>query len=500
MKLNRISGILLHPTSLPSKYGIGSLGKEAYEFVDFLKAAKQKLWQILPLNPPGYGGSPYKSFSAFAGNTLLISIEKLFQDGLLKKEEIRDIPEIQTEKVNFKIVSNLKKRFFTKAFTRFRKRGKEQDYQDFKLKNVYWLEDFCFYMSLKEYFHGEIWNLWDKPVVLREMKAIKRYQEKLEDEINYHEFLQYIFSKQWLELKDYANQNKIRIIGDLPIFVAHDSSDLWIHPELFDLDENKNPRKVAGVPPDYFSKTGQLWGSPHFNWEKMKKNHFLWWKKRFENLFEQVDILRIDHFRGFEAYWEIDVVEKTAERGVWVKAPGHDLFSEIKRCLGELPIIIEDLGYITPEVIELKEKFGFPGMKILQFSFSENIPRKERPEGYEKQCVAYTGTHDNDTILGWYRKIKKTKNKQTLKLLEERYGISQDMKEKEICWTLIELLYKTEASFVIVPLQDVLCLDNHARMNYPGTVGGNWEWQFKERDISEEIIEKLSNLVPKHYR
>jgi len=345
-----------------------------------------------------------------------------------------------------------------------------------------------------------VWNHWDKDIAFREKQAIERYQSKLVDKIRYQEFLQYIFSKQWSKLKNYANYNGIKIIGDLPIFVAHDSNDVWVHPELFDLGDEGNSRKVAGVPPDYFSKTGQLWGNPHYNWKRMQENNFLWWRKRFEKLLEQVDITRIDHFRGFEAYWEVDASEKTAERGKWIKAPGYELFSAVKQHLGDLSIIVEALGFITPEVNKMKKKYGFPGMEILQFSFNKKTLLKLRPEGYKKHCVVYTGTHDNDTLLAWYRGLRQSKNIRVLKMLEKYYGITNWMSGEKVCWTLIEVVYKSKANFVIIPLQDILCLGNEARMNFPGTVSGNWLWRYKKGDITKEMEKNLALLTRKYER
>ena len=492
--------MLLHLTSLPSEYGIGDLGKEAYNFIDFLKKANQKLWQILPLNPPASGGSPYNCFSAFAGNALLISVDKLIEDGLLKVEEVTNVPNFAETKVEFSRVIKFKNELFLKAFNRFDELAEGYGYTQFKEENEYWLSDFCLYMALKEQFDNRAWNRWDKDISFREKQAVERYQSKLVDKIRYQEFLQYIFSKQWSKLKNYANYNGIKIIGDLPIFVAHDSSDVWAHPELFDLGDEGNSRKVAGVPPDYFSKTGQLWGNPHYNWKRMQENNFLWWRKRFEKLLEQVDITRIDHFRGFEAYWEVDASEKTAERGKWIKAPGYELFSAVKQHLGNLPVIVEDLGFITPEVNKMKKKFGFPGMEILQFSFNKKTLLKLRPDGYEKHCVLYTGTHDNDTLLGWYRELKQSKNTRVLKILEKYYGITNGMSGEKVCWTLIEAVYKSKANFVIIPLQDILCLGNEARMNFPGTVSGNWLWRYKKGDITKEMEKNLALLTRKYER
>ncbi len=500
MQFNRASGLLLHLTSLPSEYGIGDFGGEAYNFIDFSKKANQKLWQILPLNPPASGGSPYNCFSAFAGNTLLISIDKLIEAGLLKMGEVTNVPNFTETKVEFSRVIKFKNELFLKAFNRFDKLAEGDGYAQFKEENEYWLPDFCLYMALKEHFDNNVWNRWDKNIAYREKQAIEKYRNKLADKIRYQEFLQYIFSKQWRELKNYTNYNGIKIIGDLPIFVAHDSSDVWVHPELFDLDGGGNSRKVAGVPPDYFSKTGQLWGNPHFNWKRIQEDNFLWWRKRFEKLLEQVDIIRIDHFRGFEAYWEVDASEETAIKGKWVKAPGYELFSAVKQYLGELPIIVEDLGFITPEVNKLKKSFGFPGMKILQFSFGEKTFLKLRPEDCEKYCILYTGTHDNDTLLAWYKGLRQSKNIRVLKMLEKYYGITNEMSAEKICWTLIEAVYKSKANFLIVPLQDILCLDNQARMNFPGTVVGNWLWRYRKGDITKKMEEKLTILAKKYHR
>ena len=419
---------------------------------------------------------------------------------LLKVGEVTNIPNFAETKVEFSRVIKFKNELFLKAFNQFDELAEGDRYVQFKKQNEYWLSDFCLYIALKEHFNNRVWNRWDIDIAFREKQAIVRYQNKLADKIRYQEFLQYIFSKQWSELKNYANHNGIKIIGDLPIFVAHDSSDVWVHPESFDLDDEGNSRKVAGVPPDYFSKTGQLWGNPHFNWKRMQEDNFLWWRKRFEKLLEQVDIIRIDHFRGFEAYWEVDASEKTAERGKWVKAPGYELFSIIKHDLRDLPIIVEDLGFITPEVNKMKKIFGFPGMKILQFSFNEKIFIKSRPDDYEKHCVVYTGTHDNDTLLGWYRGLRQSKNTRVLKILEKCYSINNRISEEKVCWTLIEVAYQTNANIVIVPLQDILCLDNQARMNYPGTVGGNWLWRYKKGDVTKEMGEKLALLTKKYHR
>jgi len=501
MLKERARGILLHLTSLPSPYGIGDLGPEAYNFMDFLTRTQQKLWQILPLNPPDHEGSPYKSLSAFADNPLLISADKLIESGLLKAEEVDDVPKFTETKVQFFEVTQFKKDLFLKAFRRFAESRENGRYEQYKEENKDWLADFCLYMALREHFSYKPWNYWDKDIAFRDEEALKRYRNKLAEEVRYQEFLQYLFSQQWQEVRNYANHRGLKIIGDLPIFVAHNSSDVWAHPELFDLDERGNPRKVVGVPPDYFSKTGQLWGNPPYNWKRMQEDNFLWWRRRFEKLLKQVDIIKLDHFRGFEAYWEVDAAEKTAIKGKWIKVPGYELFSTLKQYWGELPLIVEDLGLITPEVQKLKKSLGFPGMKVFQFSFDPQACRRSPLGDDEEDCVFYTGTHDNDTLLGWYRGLKQSKDTKVLRKLERYYGIKSNISEEQVCWAFIKAVYSSRAKWVIIPLQDILCLGSEARMNLPGTVGGNnWLWRFKKGDLTAEIEKKLTLLVQKYAR
>lgn len=490
---------MLHPTSLPSRYGIGDLGQEAYDFVDFLVRSGQKYWQILPLNPPGYGESPYSSFSAFAGNPLLISIDRLVGDGLLQKQDIDGLA-FDEDKVQFNEVRAYKQELYRKAYQRFKILDNSREIRDFIEKNRYWLDDYSFYSALKDHFGGISWNKWERTIAFREKKAVEHYRQLLADEIKYHKFLQYIFWKQWQNLKRYVDDKGIKIIGDIPIFVAHDSSDTWINPHLFELDEFGNPTKVSGVPPDYFSATGQLWGNPHYKWDEMAKDDYSWWRARIKNLLNYVDIVRIDHFRGFEAYWEVPAGEKTAVNGRWVKASGDKLFASILRHLSRVPFIAEDLGVITPEVVQLKKKYGFPGMKIFQYSFDDELPEEERPEGYPENCVAYTGTHDNDTVLGWYKRMTDSGEKDILERVEKYCGVTQNMSFEQICWGLIEGVYSTRAKIVIIPLQDALCLDNRARMNTPATVGGNWEWRFRKDMLTPDVEEKLWKLVKKYHR
>lgn len=494
MKFNRESGILLHPTSLPSKYGIGELGSEAYDFVDFLVGSRQKLWQILPLGPVGYGESPYQCFSAFAGNTMIISIEKLMEQKLLFQEDIDVLPVFNTRLVEFERVKVFKSALYRKAFGRFKAAGDNVEYDVFLKENNYWLDEFSLFMALKDHFGGIAWNLWDKEIAFRNPKAMEDYRNILVREIEYQRFLQYIFFSQWLELKAYANNKGVEIIGDLPIFISYDSSDAWSRRSFFELDAAGNPSKVAGVPPDYFSATGQFWGNPHYKWDEMEKDEFKWWRDRLDMLLKVVDIIRIDHFRGFESYWEIPGGQKTAQIGSWVKAPGRKLFQTLKAYKNDIPIIAEDLGVITKEVEELKNEFEFPGMKILQFTFGRGSEERFLPHNYEENAVVYTGTHDNDTTVGWYLKVKDTDPK-AIDELKSYFNITEEIGERAICWTLIENALSSRANTAIIPLQDILCLGSEARMNTPNTIGGkNWAWRLEEGQLTSKLEEKLAHL------
>lgn len=499
MVFKRQSGILLHPTSLPSKYGIGDMGKEAYNFVDFLRKTKQKLWQVLPLNPPGHGESPYQPFSAFAGNPMLISIDKLYEEGLLSRHDISDIPCFDIKKVEFTKVKNFKEKLFRKAFKRFKTLKEKSNYRIFVHQNKIWLENYSLFMALSKYFRTSTWNHWKKAIAFRNKEAVICFKNLLFEEIEYNSFLQFMFFTQWIELKNHANCNKIKIIGDLPIFVSYNSSDVWANPHLFELDQSGNPLKVAGVPPDYFSETGQLWGNPLYNWSEMEKDDYKWWRERFQNLLKLVDIIRIDHFRGFEAYWEIPAGEKTAVNGRWVKGPGDKFFLTIKKYLGDIPVIAEDLGFITPEVEKLRKKFNFPGMKVIQFVFESKAVKPFSTLEFEKNTVLYTGTHDNDTILGWYKNIVLAEP-EVAKTVNNYLLSFTDLNEKDICWRFIEIALQSSANTVIIPLQDLLCLDSSARMNHPGTVGRNWEWRFQKKCLNEEIENKLRDLTTAYNR
>lgn len=475
----------MHPTSLPGPHGIGDFGKEAYIFIDFLAASRQRIWQILPFNPPGFGYSPYQALSAFAGNPLLISLNQLCDEGLLVENELEDNPEYLEKAVEFDKVIAYKTENLRKAFARFKLQGKGEQVANFVQENAYWLFDYALFMAIKEHFQQIPWNLWPADIARRDKQALNYYQSLLEEDINFHMFLQYQFHKQWREIKNYANKKGISIVGDMPIFISYDSSDTWVNPELYYLDSCGYPTRVAGVPPDYFSTTGQLWGNPIYRWDEMEKDDYSWWRQRFEKLFNDVDVVRIDHFRGFEAYWEVPAGEETAVNGRWVKGPGKKFFSIIKKYIGKLPVIAEDLGYITPDVHELRDEFGLPGMKVMQFISAE--PCLSRC--HQENTVFYTGTHDNDTLVGWYRETVLTQ------LREWDY-----FKPDELVWEFIDCAYQHKASWVIIPLQDVLALDSEARMNTPGTISGNWLWRYEKDSIKYDISTKLASLTKQHAR
>src|SRR5215469_4984266 len=401
-KFPRSSGILLHPTSLPTRFGIGDFGPAAYQFADFLSGAGQSVWQVLPIGPTGYGDSPYQSFSAFAGNPLLISVEQLADEGLLSLSDFDVFHGLPADRVDYERVNQLKLPLLKKAYEHF-KDVKHENCCEFKDAQKHWLDDFALFMALKEAHRGAAWVHWDRELVRRDADALKRAREQFSEEIEAHKFIQYVFYRQWQKLRQHCADRDIRIMGDLPIYVAHDSSDVWANPEFFLLDKNGNPKKVAGVPPDYFSATGQLWGNPIYNWEKLRESGFRWWIERFRAAFQLFDLVRVDHFRGFEAYWEVPSGEATAINGRWTKAPGVEVFTVVQSVLGDLPILAENLGVITPEVEAIRHHFHFPGMAILQFAFGTDPQGPTfRPHNYERELAAYTGTHDNDTTVGWW--------------------------------------------------------------------------------------------------
>ena len=501
MSFTRSSGILLHPTSLPGKYGIGDLGDEAYAFIDFLAASGQSLWQVLPLGPTGYGDSPYQCFSAFAGNTLLINPQRLVRDGLLSAEDLANAPAFPEEKVDFGPVIEFKSALLRKAFENFKRTNNamlRDEFGAFCHQVAPWLDDYTLFRAIKDARGGVAWHTWEPALVRRDPKALEAAREELRDAVDAQKFYQYLFFKQWLALKSYCRERHIQIIGDIPIFVAHDSSDVWTHPYLFKLHETGVPRVVAGVPPDYFSATGQLWGNPLYDWERMSLDNYQWWVERVRATLHMVDILRIDHFRGFAASWEIPGGEQTAINGRWVNAPGRELFSAIKHALGELPIIAEDLGLITPDVVALRDDFGFPGMRILQFAFSDDSTNIHMPHNYIRNLVVYTGTHDNDTTAGWFNSepgAGSTRNE--AQIARERQLCMRYLKTggEEIHWDFIRSLLASVANLAIIPLQDVLGLGNEARMNLPASTSGNWRWRYRADALTDEISSRLKELT-----
>lgn len=488
----RYSGVLMHPTSLPSPYGIGDMGQDAYDFVDFLEKAGQTLWQVLPLGPTGYGDSPYSSYSVFAGQTLLISPEKLVEQKLLTKEDLRDLPEFDTKLVKYGDVLTWKTTIFQKAFEAFKASGDKEllkEYEAFLKEHSFWLDDYAFYMSVREANENKGWLEWEAALQNPTAKVRAEWEEKLKEKIAYQKFLQFEFYKQWGELKAYANKKDISIVGDMPIFVSIDSADVWANKNLFCLDSKGYPTEVAGVPPDYFSATGQLWGNPLYDWNVHKKQGYKWWISRIKTQFTQVDYLRIDHFRGFESYWAVPAKEETAINGKWKPGPGESLFQAIQKELGEeLPIFAEDLGIITPEVEALRDKFNFPGMKVLQFGFEGNPTEGFYPHNFKTDnCICYTGTHDNNTTRGWYDNAKEEARDRVRRYLNCDGG--------NVSWDFIRLAMSSIAKYAVFPMQDVLRLGSEARMNVPGVLGANWAWRFEKEDIQEWQAIELKKMT-----
>jgi len=486
----RASGILLHPTSLPGKYGIGTLGQGAFRFIDFLVKAKQKYWQILPLGPTGFADSPYQCFSSHAGNPNLIDLDLLVKKHLLRQEDLDGIPYLDEGKVDFGSLHTVRSPLLEKAFVAFTEHADNTD--KLRLRNFIkdqsdWINDYALFMAIKEHFQQKPWYLWDEPVKRKEAEAIKHLHSLLQDRIDYHKFLQYLFFIQWIDVKEYAHKKKIRIIGDIPLYIALDSSDAWANPELFEFDEKRNPIRVGGVPPDYFSKTGQLWGNPLFRWDVLKMTGYKWWIERIKTNLFLFDIIRIDHFRGFVAYWAVPYSEKTAINGKWIPGPGKDFFETLQKEFIDMPIIAEDLGVITPDVEELRDGFSLPGMKILEFAFDSAEANDYLPHNYPKNCVVYTGTHDNDTVVGWFKDSKEEDRKYMLDYL--------NCEGNNINWSFIRLAWASVANTAIVPMQDVLGLDSSGRMNLPGTTTNNWTWRAKTVDFSDPVAEKLAHLT-----
>jgi 4-alpha-glucanotransferase len=493
----------LHPTSLPGRYGVGDLGPEAYRFVDFLAEAGQHLWQVLPLGPTGYGDSPYQCFSAFAGNTLLTSPDVLRDEGLLSDEALSGGPELPDDRVDYGGAGRLKSELLRRAFENFRAGAGGGElragFEAFQEESAAWLDDYALYRALKAEREERAWTEWEEPLVRREAGALEAARDRLASELEAIRFQQFLFFRQWAALKAYANERDIKVIGDIPIFVAHDSADVWARPELFKLDELGRARVVAGVPPDYFSKTGQLWGNPLYDWERMRADGFSWWVERVRALLMMVDVIRIDHFRGFAAYWEIPGGDETAVRGRWVEAPGRELFESIKGELGTLPIIAEDLGFITPDVIELRDAFDFPGMRILQFGFSTDSTNKDLPHNYVRNSVVYTGTHDNDTAVGWFTSdpggAASVRSAEQVEREKQFCLAYLESDGREINRDFIRAAYASAADTALVPLQDVLGLGSEARMNTPATTSGNWAWRFRAGDLTADIAERLRRLA-----
>lgn len=492
----RRSGILMHPTSLPSPYGIGDLGPTAYAFVDSLVEMGQTLWQVLPITPTSFGDSPYFSPSAFAGNTNLISPDLLKQEGWLTDEELSLTPAFPEGRVDYQRVVPFKDGLLDRATLSFYENASEvqrQEFIDFCEHEAEWLNDYALFMAIKDANGGRPWTFWPEKLLHRDPEALNEARWRWESRVRYYQLGQYFFFKQWHELKRYANERGLAIIGDLPIFVAHDSADVWAEPLLWQLYNTGNPCVVAGVPPDYFSETGQLWGNPLYDWNKLKETGYAWWMRRVSCLLRHVDWIRLDHFRGFAAYWEVPAHEKTAVNGRWVNGPGLDFFRVLTEKMGELPIIAEDLGLITPDVVELRDTYGFPGMKILQFAFDTEEENNYFPHRYPTNAVVYTGTHDNDTTVGWYKKA----NPETQALCQEYIGKS-DITEPN--WDLIRLAHASVANFSIIPLQDLLGLDSFARMNIPGSASGNWSWRLKEWELLPEIQMRFGRMTKLYER
>jgi 4-alpha-glucanotransferase len=495
MDTTRASGILLHPTSLPGRFGIGDLGPEALRWVDFLAAAGQKLWQVLPIGPTGFGDSPYQCFSAFAGNAYLVSPEALLEDDLLEPVDLESAPAFPADRVDFGAVIEWKHALLGKAHARFLSGGGAAlgaAYDDFCQKHAGWLEDYALFMALKESHGGVMWTAWERELANREPRALALERETLGEAVDSQRFRQFLFFRQWEAVHERTCEAGVRIIGDIPIFAAHDSADVWAHPEFFQLDENGQPTAVAGVPPDYFTKTGQLWGNPLYRWDVLAKDHFSWWVERLRGALEMVDILRLDHFRGFEACWEVPAGHPTAEKGRWVEGPGEFFFEVVRAALGDLPVIAEDLGHITPPVVALRDWLELPGMKILQFAFGSTARNPYLPHNHVKNSVVYTGTHDNDTTRGWYGSLS----------AKERHAVRTylGVDGHDIAWDLIRAGYASVADTFIAPLQDVLDLGPEARMNLPGQAGGNWNWRFRGEHLSGAVRDRLAEYAEAYGR
>lgn len=484
----RRSGVLMPVSSLPSRFGIGGFSKEAYDFVDFLAASGQSLWQILPLGPTGYGDSPYQSFSTFAGSPYYISLDALIEEGLLTEEECASVDfGNDTKRVDYEKIYYTRFELLRKAFERAN-RSDDADYSAFVKENELWLKDYAMYMAVKDSLGGVSWIEWDEEIRLRKPKAMKKYEKELADDIAFYSYQQYLFSKHWSALKEYANKKGIQIVGDIPIYVAFDSADTWAKPELFQLDQKNVPTAVAGCPPDAFSATGQLWGNPLYRWDYHEETGFAWWMQRLAHCFDIYDIVRIDHFRGFDEYWAVPYGDETAENGEWKPGPGYKLFEVMKKTLGNRAVIAEDLGFLTPSVLKLVKKTGYPGMKILQFAFDSREESDYLPHNYVANSIVYTGTHDNDTTLGWYEKLNRKD-----KAFAKRY--LNIKAKKDIQWEFIRAAMASVSDTCVIPMQDYLGLGTEARTNMPSTLGTNWKWRMLPGQFTQELADRILEMT-----
>ena len=495
MDIKRSSGILLHVSSLPGKYGIGDVGQNAYKWVDFLESIGTKYWQILPLNPTGYGNSPYQGLSAFSGNPLFIDLDDLIELGLLRKNELGTLPKFPLRKVNFKKVTSWKTEKLRKAFMVFSgniNHDLNVEFNEFKKVRASWLKDYSLFMALREEYQTVSWNHWPDSLRMREKESLQKFIIAKNEKIEFHQFLQFIFSRQWGKLKKYTNSRGIQLIGDIPIFVGYDCADVWARPQLFQLDENLKPAAVAGVPPDFFSETGQLWGNPLYDWKAHKKEGYAWWITRIKETLKTVDLIRLDHFRGFAGYYRIPAESKTALEGNWISGPGKDFFDILEKELGNLPFIAEDLGVIKPDVLELRDYYRFPGMRILQFAFGGDGSHIYLPYNYPENCVAYTGTHDNNTSRGWYQSATEKEREFCARYLGYH--------TRDIAHEMIRAVWQSCAAIAIAPMQDFLRLGSFARMNTPSSVGGNWEWRMRPDAVTDKTIDRIKEINTTYMR
>ncbi|RKY36725.1 MAG: 4-alpha-glucanotransferase [Candidatus Omnitrophota bacterium] len=494
----RGSGVLLHITSLPSKFGIGDMGAAAYQFADFLFQSKQKYWQILPLNPTNLINinSPYSSVSAFAGNIILISPELLAEDGLLSCEYVKSLPQSSEQRVDYEVVYNFKTEILSKAYESFKDLEARQDYNNFCRDQDYWLVDFALFIAFKEYFQGKMWSQWPKEIRDRNPEAMRGLAEKLAENVEKQKFMQYVFFKQWFTLKNYCQNKGIEIIGDVPIYVTYDSVDVWANPGIFKLDENKQPLYLAGVPPDYFSSTGQLWGNPVYDWDALKNDGYAWWIQRIEYNLKIFSRIRIDHFRGFVDFWQVPAGQKDAVNGAWQKAPADDFFQVVLDKFPDFPLIAEDLGIISDDVKRVMHKFAFPGMKILLFAFGEDMPEHPYlPHNYTQNCVVYTGTHDNNTVKGWFENETGAEDKKRLFIY-----FGRDIFVSDLHWEMIRLALMSVANIAIFPMQDILGLGETQRMNLPGTVRNNWQWRVLPDQLNAQLSSRICKMTEVYNR